>query len=231
MDGPLRSRGPRVDPFERHSRRYEEWFLAHENAYRAEIRALKELTPSGKRGLEVGVGTGRFAVPLGIRLGVDPSPSMLGVARERGIQVVLAAGEALPFPDGSLDPVLLVTTVCFLEDLDRTLREIRRVLRPAGSIVVGLVDRASPLGAEYMARRQDSVFYGPARFYSVTEILEALERAGFGSFETRETLFGPPSRTPALEEVRAGYGEGSFVAVRGILPGSDKPKMEPGGRS
>lgn len=231
MAGTHRSRGPRVDPFERHSRRYEEWFAIHERAYRAEIRALRALVPSAERGLEVGVGTGRFAVPLGIGLGVDPSPAMLGLARERGVKTVLAVGEALPFAKGTMDLVLLVTTVCFLEDLDGTFREIRRVLRAGGSIVVGLVDRDSPLGAEYLARRRESVFYGPAHFYSVPEILEALGRAGFSSFETRQTLFGPPSATPAHEAVRSGYGEGSFVAVRGSSPDSEGPRTQAGDRS
>ncbi len=183
--------------------------------------------------MEVGVGTGRFAAPLGIRFGVDPSPPMARVARERGIQVAMGVGEALPFANASLDLVLMVTTACFLEDLDRGLREARRVLRTGGSIVVGFVDRASPLGAEYLARKDESVFYRAARFYTVPEILASLTQAGFGRFETCQTLFGPPTRTPPEECVKPGYGEGSFVAVRGRVPGVHHPspplRCPPGG--
>jgi SAM-dependent methyltransferase len=157
---------------------------------------------------------------------------MLRIARARGIQVVRGTGEALPFATDSVDVVLLVTTVCFLEDLDRALGEARRVLRPGGSLVVGLVDRASPLGAEYLARKEESLFYRAARFYTVEEILQTLVGVGFGAFETHQTLFGPPTHTPADETVRHGHGKGSFVAVRGrVLAGrSQHPPSIPGSR-
>jgi SAM-dependent methyltransferase len=207
--------GFRISPFDQHSERYEDWFSGHENAYQAEIRALRELASSHERGLEVGVGSGRFASPLGIHFGVDPSPSMLKLARARGIDGVLGVGEALPFASASMEMVLMVTTVCFLEDMDRAFREARRVLRPGGSIVVGFVDRASPLGAEYLARKDESVFYRAARFFTVPEILASLARAGFGKTDLRQTLFGPLEQTGADEGVRPGHGEGSFVAIRG----------------
>jgi len=52
-------------------------------------------------GLEVGVSTGRFAVPLGIRIGVEPANAMAEIARKRGIEVYDAKGEKLPFDDES----------------------------------------------------------------------------------------------------------------------------------
>jgi SAM-dependent methyltransferase len=225
--------GAQVDPFERHWERYEDWFNRFENAYQAEVRALGEVIPSVDRGLEVGVGTGRFAAPLGIIFGVDPSPSMLSVARKRGIHVTVGTGENLPFAGKCLDLVLLVTTVCFVENLGQVLREARRVLRPSGAVVVGLVDRASALGAEYLARQERSVFYRAARFYTVAEMLDSLDRAGFGAFETRQTLFGPPALTPSNEAIEFGYGKGSFVAVRASLLGTRPPPSTgsaPGGR-
>lgn len=229
MPGRMEPSDPRIDPFEEHSDRYENWFERHGNAYHAEVRALAEVTPQEGIGIEVGVGTGRFAAPLGIPFGVDPSTAMLRVARARGIQVVRGTGEALPFATGSVDVVLMVTTVCFVEDLDRALGEARRVLRPRGSVVVGLVDRASPLGAEYLAKKEESLFYRAARFYTVEEILQALVSAGFGTFETRQTLFGPPAHTPSNETVKPGHGEGSFVAVRGRVSaeGSQRPPSLP----
>jgi SAM-dependent methyltransferase/transcriptional regulator with XRE-family HTH domain len=214
------NRKARTQPFDEHSDRYEAWFHAHGHAYRAEVRALKELMPPGGQGLEVGVGTGRFAAPLGISLGLDPSLPMLAVAREQGIRIVKGVGEHLPFPDGSLDLVLMVTTVCFLEDLDGAFREANRVLRPGGHIVVGLVDRETPLGKAYLQRQAENVFYRVARFYTVEEIVAALARAGFGEFSFRQTLFGHPGQTPADEPVLEGHGTGSFVALRGRVPES-----------
>jgi len=217
MVGVGRPRGLRVDPFDRHWKRYESWFDVHENAYLAEIRALKALVPEGALGLEVGVGTGRFAGPLGIPFGVDPSRSMARVALERGIGVAMGMGEALPFRSAAFELVLMVTTVCFLEDLDRAFQEARRVLRPGGSVVVGLVDRESPLGGEYLQRQAENLFYRVARFYSVGEILSCLARAGFGAFSFRQTLFGPLEQTPPDEPVLEGHGAGSFVALRGTV--------------
>ena len=50
----------------------------------------------------MGIKTGRFAVPLGIRWGMDPSIRMVKMAKARGLQVVASRAEALPFKDGSL---------------------------------------------------------------------------------------------------------------------------------
>lgn len=228
MASPEESRSGRIVPFDRHTERYEAWFGAHQNAYQAEVRALRELVPIHEWGLEVGVGTGRFASPLGIRFGVDPSPAMAKRAQARGIEVALGVGEALPFASVSLEVVLMVTTVCFLEDVDRAFQEARRVLRPGGSVVVGFVDRASPLGTEYLARKDESVFYRSARFFTVPEIVASLARAGFGEIDLCQTLFGPLARTRADEWVKPGYGQGSFVAIRGRR--SDSATLRGGNR-
>ena len=50
-------------------------------------------------GLEVGVGTGRFAAPLGIHIGLEPSPAMAKLARARGVEVHSGVGENLPYED------------------------------------------------------------------------------------------------------------------------------------
>ena len=59
---------PRTEPFEIHHRRYEAWFEQHAAAYASELLALRPFVPlEGRgRGLEIGVGTGRFAAPLGV---------------------------------------------------------------------------------------------------------------------------------------------------------------------
>jgi len=61
--------------FNSHHRRYEAWFSRHEAAYFSELLAIRALLPWKGRGLEIGVGTGRFATPLGVEVGVDPSQS------------------------------------------------------------------------------------------------------------------------------------------------------------
>ena len=72
---------PRVAPFESHHRRYEASFADHEAAYFSELPALRAFVPREDRGLEIGVGSGRFATPPGVQVGVDPSVAMLAEAR------------------------------------------------------------------------------------------------------------------------------------------------------
>lgn len=206
------------DPFDQHASHYEAWFRRNRNAYEAEVRAVRALMPSAGRTLEIGVGTGRFASPLGIRFGVDPSLAMVRFARERGVEVVIGVGEALPFPDSSFDLALMVTTVCFLDDIHLAFLEARRVLRPKGSIIVGLVDKKSPLGRVYLERKEESEFYRVAEFYSVAEIVASLSGVGFQGFRFRQTLLGPLAETPRSESVKRGYGRGSFAVVRASAP-------------
>jgi len=59
---------PRVEPFEKFSEEYDEWFVRNRDVYQAEVDAIKDLITPGKIGLEVGIGTGRFALPLGIKI-------------------------------------------------------------------------------------------------------------------------------------------------------------------
>jgi SAM-dependent methyltransferase len=210
---------PRTEPFERFAERYETWFERHPWAYRSELAAIRALLPGRieGRGLEIGAGTGRFAAPLGLRYGVDPARAMWRMAAGRGLRVAAGVAEALPLRDGSFTVALMVTTVCFVDDLDGSLREARRVLAPRGILVVGLVDRESPLGERYRRHRAENVFYRDATFYTAGEIAAGLERAGFRRPAFRQTLFRPLEEIHAPEPVREGHGEGSFVAVRAGL--------------
>jgi ubiquinone/menaquinone biosynthesis C-methylase UbiE len=95
--------------------------------------------------LEVAIGTGRNLpyYPDGIRLtGVDLSAQMLGIARDRaaglGRQADLRSGDAqvLDFPDGSFDTVLCTLGLCAIPDDRRAIREMARVLRPGGRLLL-----------------------------------------------------------------------------------------------
>lgn len=197
--------------FDANAARYDEWFERHRFAYLSELLALRAFVPCGGRGLEIGVGGARFAAPLGIAAGVDPAPAMLALAAARGVAAVCGRAEALPFPAASFDHALAVTTICFVDSPPRMLAEARRVLRPDGRLVIGFIDRASPLGREYVARSAQSAFYRDARFHDATEVGALLEAAGFTVEAWAQTLAcGDP---PAIEPVRPGHGEGGFVVV------------------
>lgn len=209
---------PKTAPFEAHAERYDRWFEANEAAYRSELRALERLVSAEAEAVEVGVGTGRFAAPLGVEVGVDPAGEMLRRATDRGITPVKGVAEALPLAAASFDTVLVVTTVCFVDDIDRTVAEARRVLRPGGHLVIGYVDRDSPLGRRYQREKADNPFYREATFVSTADIVETLARRGFGETEFAQTLFEMPEDLAGPDRVRAGHGEGSFVGVAARRP-------------
>ncbi|MCD6323721.1 MAG: class I SAM-dependent methyltransferase [Desulfurococcales archaeon] len=163
--------------------RYDKWYVRHHDLYLKELEAV----PHPERpSLEVGVGTGRFAAPLGIDVGLDPSLPMLHHAKERGVECVAGDGALLPFRDNSFKTVYMVFTLCFLESTTKPLKEVKRVLMPDGRFILCIVPADSGLGKEYM--RKDSPFYGVAKFYTVEEVQRILKELGFTVVNLRKTL-------------------------------------------
>jgi SAM-dependent methyltransferase len=210
---------PRTAPFEGHHQRYEAWFQAHEAAYISELLALRPFVPWEGEGLEIGVGSGRFAAPLGITTGLDPSPAMLAHAAGRGIRVVEGQAEALPWREGAFDHALVVTTICFVDSAPAMLAEAFRVLRPGGRLNIGFVDRESALGADYLAHQHESVFYREATFFSADEVERLLVEAGFTLEAWGQTLSRPLPAIDSIEPLRPGRGEDAFVVAAARRPG------------
>ncbi len=163
--------------------------------------------------MEIGVGTGRFSIPFGIKNGIEPARSALRIARSKDIEAVQAVGEALPFASSKFDFALIVTTICFFSDALLALKEVFRILEPGGSIVIGFVDKNSILGRKY-TRQKESPFYAEATFYGVEEIAHLLAEAGFHRAEYAQTLF--EGITDEIQQSRIGHGAGSFVVVRAV---------------
>jgi SAM-dependent methyltransferase len=203
-----------VTVFEQHAQQYDDWFDGHESVYQAELAALRKFVPVVGMGIEVGVGTGRFAVPLGVEFGLDPSRTMLQAARRRGLRVCQAVGEQMPFHDRQFDLILLVTVICFVDDVPTLFRELRRVLKTDGQLIIGFINRNSERGRMCERRKEASMFYRDARFYSVEEVAHWAREADFDSQQFCETLFGGPTEFSARGlEVREGYSDGAFVVL------------------
>jgi len=124
--------------------------LPHPFVSRARVHRLLE-PAAGERVLEVGPGTGYYSIDLARALEPGGTLELLDVqaemldhalrdARRRGLSNLLATrGDAqeLPYPDGRFDAATLLFTLGEIPDRQAALRELRRVLRPGGRLVVG----------------------------------------------------------------------------------------------
>src|SRR5699024_153083 len=149
---------PAVAAFDERVEDYDSWYEANDELYRAELTAINELLDPVRRqvggdGLEVGVGTGRFAGPLAIHYGLEPAPRMAARARSRGVAVEPGYAENLPFDDERVAYVAFFTGLCFVTDPGRALREARRVTCDGGRLLISFLNRSSPLGRELDARK------------------------------------------------------------------------------
>lgn len=135
--------------------------------------------------VEIGAGTGlNFPhYPPGARvIALEPDPHMLKRARERvtpAIDLRQAPGEALPLEDASADAVVSTLVLCTVESQERSLTEIRRVLRPGGEL--RFIEHVRAQGR--LGRVQDALqpvwgqFSGGCHWNRRTE--EAIVAAGF----------------------------------------------------
>lgn len=206
----------RTEPFEKYTLQYEGWFERNRFVYESELLAVRKQLPKSNNGVEIGVGSGRFAAPLGIKLGLEPSKKMREIAQKRGIAVVDGVAEKLPFNDSKFDSVLMVATICFVDDVEASFREAYRVLKFGGSLIIGFIDKDSSIGKLYQKHKNKSVFYKIATFYSVDEVVFYLKQAGFKNFNFTQTIFHNLAEIKDVEPIKDGYGKGSFVVVRAI---------------
>lgn len=166
-------------PFDTNSERYEAWFENNPDLYTAELQTLKEIIRGRTNGIDIGMGSGRFAIPLGIRTGIEPSEAMRRIALSKGLHPIDAIAESLPYEDETFAYALMVSVICFVDDPLQALREAYRILRYDGSLIIGIIDKDSARGKTYESDKHESCFYSEAFFYSVDEIVAMAKNAGF----------------------------------------------------
>jgi ubiquinone/menaquinone biosynthesis C-methylase UbiE len=163
-------------------------------------RARREVVAEAKGlVLEVGAGTG-LNLPHYRRakqvVATDPDPEMLRRAEPRArkatvpVCLVVADGQALPFPDAVFDTVVATCVLCSIPDPDAAFREMRRVLRPSGEVrLLEHVRAASPR----IGRLQD-------------RLTPAWSRIAGGCHLNRKTIQSAERTGFAVELIRARFG-------------------------
>ncbi|MFQ3621110.1 MAG: class I SAM-dependent methyltransferase [Spirochaetales bacterium] len=147
------------------------------------VQELLSIVPLQKRGalLEVGCGTGHwteFFVNEGFRVtATDPSSGMLSVAKGKslpGTTFISAPAEQLPFPDDSFPVVAAITVFEFVEDTEKAVSEIGRVLRKEGWFLGGFLNAGSEIGRQ---KNSDPILRH-ARLFTLPEIEQLLAPLG-----------------------------------------------------
>jgi ubiquinone biosynthesis O-methyltransferase len=171
---------------------------------RLERQLILELAGNvaGREILDVGCGDGAFALELAERgaavTGIDASSAMIDAARTRArrhnaeIDFQVAQAEQLPFPSEQFDVVTAITILCFADDPAPVLREIARVLRPGGRLVIGELGRWSSWAAGRRVRAWfGSQLWRRARFRTRRELQLLAERSGLAVQSVRGAVYYP----------------------------------------
>ena len=174
-----------------------------EKRHGAELRR-KLLAHARGRVLEIGIGTGLSLPhypPVDELVAADPSEPMLRRARRRtagvgrDVTFVEAAAEQLPFEDDSFDTVVSMLVLCTVEDQQRVLQEIRRVLRPDGRLLFSEHVRSeNPKRARWQDRLEPIWGVVANGCHPNRRTLDAIRAAGFDVSDVeRGELPGAPA--------------------------------------
>lgn len=190
-----------------------------------------------RRVLDVGSGDGTYAIAAA-RTGadvtaVDASSQMLARAgratADAGVDVELVQADAgsLPFRDDTFDVVLAVTLLCLVDDAQLAVRQMARVLKPGGRLVLGELAPYSSWAALRRVRGWlGSSTWRRARFRSAREVAALVASAGLVVGRTQGAIYYPPlslaarvlGRFDAVPRRLTTIGA-AFVAVAATKPG------------
>jgi SAM-dependent methyltransferase len=129
--------------------------------------------------------------PTGNVFGVDTEPENIRICQHHSLPVREGSVYALPFADGTFDSVLFSEVLEHLEDPDRALQEIRRVLRPGGRVVIIFPNDFMFAVARLVTGMIREALYDPGhvRQWTPRTIRKSLIRSGFVVKKSRSLPF------------------------------------------
>jgi SAM-dependent methyltransferase len=136
-------------------------------------------------------------------------------------------GEALPFAAETFDLVTAITVLCFVDDADSVLREIARVLRPGGRLVIGELGKWSSWAMQRRIRAWlGSPLWRRGRFRSATRLRGLAEAAGLSVAELRGAIYYPRCTVAArlMAPYDSWFGRRTTVGAAFIALAADKPE-------
>lgn len=168
---------------------------------------------AGRRVLDVGCGDGTYAIAAALRgadvTGVDARAEMLSAARRRAtdsgatVRLEQADASSLPYEDDSFDVVIAVTVLCFVADPSRAVREMARVLRPGGRLVLGELNRWSTWAAWRRLRGWlGSATWRAARSFDRRQLHRLVAAAGLRAERAAGAIYYPPLAAVAVAAAR-----------------------------
>lgn len=186
-----------------------------------------------KQVLDAGCGDGTLARAAACKgaarvCGCDLDPRMVGKARatanrdDMTIDLAVARLQALPFPDNTFDVVTCITVLTFVPDAIQAVREMARVLRPGGCLVIGDLGKWSLWAARRCIRGWfGAKIWRTATFRTAKEMTGLTEATGLTTGSVQGAIFYPPSTNLArlLAPLDPTLGEmttlgAAFVAIQ-----------------
>src|SRR4030067_3787384 len=94
---------PNITVFDQFALEYDRWFIENSFAYFSETEAIRRFIPDSGLGVEIGAGTGRFSIPFGIMITIQPSAEMARLAQSRGLSIARAGAGDFTFRGPPID--------------------------------------------------------------------------------------------------------------------------------
>ncbi|MCX7641026.1 MAG: class I SAM-dependent methyltransferase [Elusimicrobiales bacterium] len=163
--------------FEDNIDEYDLWYKKNNHIFKKEIKAIKKLIKDEKikRSVEIGCGSGMFCKALNIIEAIEPSKKLSKTANDRGIKVIKAFGEKIPYKDNTFDAAFILFTIEFVFNPLKIIKQVYRILKRGGIIIIGFINKDSIR----LEEKKKNKFYKKAQFFNFHDISNLLKENSF----------------------------------------------------